>query len=326
MSRKNKPGKVSLKHEMREVALAGIMDDHSRRTYRRGIDRFFDWLRPQDGEERYTPAEVRAQSQEVVQAYADYLVESGLSAATVHTYLAPITKALGLHMQEISKPRRQAADITRSREVERTRDRSGEELQSGRYKASVELQEALGLRKGELCRLTRESLHRDAQGLYVEVKGKGGKLQHQRILPQDEAKVLAAFERTLAGQRVLRPSDIAPHIDYHAIRAEHAREAYKHYLGVCQQPGGRERLQAQLYETLNQLHPYRDQHDKEHVQAAFRRDMMGGNGIYSLRGGLRARAQELGRPTEYDRTALMAVSVWHLAHWRNNVTVTNYMI
>ena len=60
--------------------------------------------------------------------------------------------------------------------------------------------------------------------------------------------------------------------------------------------------------------------------ATFRRDLTSGHGVYSLRGELRARAQALGRPTEYDRTALMCVSVWHLAHWRAEVTVSHYMI
>ena len=33
---------------------------------------------------------------------------------------------------------------------------------------------------------------------------------------------------------------------------------------------------------------------------------------------------ELGKETEYDRLALLAVSVFHLAHWRCDVTVHNY--
>ena len=31
------------------------------------------------------------------------------------------------------------------------------------------------------------------------------------------------------------------------------------------------------------------------------------------------------RPVCYDRVALLAVSVWHLSHWRCGVTVGNYM-
>ena len=35
--------------------------------------------------------------------------------------------------------------------------------------------------------------------------------------------------------------------------------------------------------------------------------------------------EQVGRPTEYDRVALMCVSVWHLSHWRLDVTVDHYM-
>lgn len=328
MSRRNKPGKQpGLRSEMRTAAFEGLTDDHSKRTYRRGIDRFLAWLRPEGEEARFTPAEVRQMPGIVLQLYCNAMADEGLSAATIHTYLAPLCKALGVPMNVIQKPVRRAAEITRSRDDAATgRNRSGEEIASGRYALSVSLQEALGLRKGELARLTPESLHSDAQGLYVEVRGKGGKLQHQRILPDDAARVQEAFGRGLTGQRLLRPSDLGPHIDYHSIRAAHARDAYAYYLAICQQPGGRERLQAQLYDTLEALHPFRDQHDREHVLATFRQDLTNGHGVYSLRGELRARAQALGRPTEYDRTALMCVSVWHLAHWRNEVTVSHYMI
>lgn len=47
---------------------------------------------------------------------------------------------------------------------------------------------------------------------------------------------------------------------------------------------------------------------------------------YLLRGENREKAIRLGLPTEYNRLALMAVSVFHLSHWRLDVTVTNYLI
>lgn len=48
--------------------------------------------------------------------------------------------------------------------------------------------------------------------------------------------------------------------------------------------------------------------------------------VYKLRGGNLQKAISEGKPTEYNRLALMAVSVLHLSHWRLDVTVTNYMI
>ncbi len=37
-------------------------------------------------------------------------------------------------------------------------------------------------------------------------------------------------------------------------------------------------------------------------------------------------AIQKGLPTEYNRLALMAVSVFHLSHWRLDVTVSNYLL
>lgn len=326
MSRKNKPGKQSLKGEIRSKALEGLTDKDSARTYRRGIEHFFSWLRPEGGEELYTPAQVREQPREVLQQYADHLRAEGKSAATIHTYLAPVCKGCGVSMEQINKPIRQAAAIKRSRELA-GRDRSAEEVKSGRYSRSVELQSLIGIRRAELARLTPESLRSDSNGLFVAVeKGKGGKYQEQRILPKDEEKARELFARGLPGRHILNPSDFGRHIDYHAMRAEHAREAYTYYLALCREPEGRETLQKRLYDTIERLHPFRDEIDHEKVLADFRGDMERGNGIYSLRGELRQLAIERGRPTEYDRVALMAVSVFHLSHWRNEVTISNYMI
>ena len=47
---------------------------------------------------------------------------------------------------------------------------------------------------------------------------------------------------------------------------------------------------------------------------------------YRLRGENRQKAIEQDKETEYNRLALMMVSVFHLSHWRLDVTVTNYLI
>lgn len=45
---------------------------------------------------------------------------------------------------------------------------------------------------------------------------------------------------------------------------------------------------------------------------------------YRLRGDNMTKALASGSPTEYNCLALMYVSVKHLAHWRLDITVTNY--
>lgn len=50
------------------------------------------------------------------------------------------------------------------------------------------------------------------------------------------------------------------------------------------------------------------------------------DGQYHLRGANRRVAIERGHPTAYDRLALACVSVFHLSHFRNEVTVKHYML
>lgn len=55
------------------------------------------------------------------------------------------------------------------------------------------------------------------------------------------------------------------------------------------------------------------------------RDMRRIHTPYFCRSGVRSSMEANGRAIRYDRLALMAVSVFHLAHWRADVTVKNYM-
>ena len=48
------------------------------------------------------------------------------------------------------------------------------------------------------------------------------------------------------------------------------------------------------------------------------------NGNYFLRGENKKLAIKKGLPTKYDKLCLMAVSVFHLAHFRNDTTVFSY--
>ena len=50
------------------------------------------------------------------------------------------------------------------------------------------------------------------------------------------------------------------------------------------------------------------------------------SGTYHLRGKNRALAQRLGRPLCYDKAALLAVSILHLSHFRNDVTIASYIL
>ncbi len=48
--------------------------------------------------------------------------------------------------------------------------------------------------------------------------------------------------------------------------------------------------------------------------------------IYKIRGKNKQLALDHGLPTEYDKLAVMAVSVLHLLHWRNDVTIASNLV
>ena len=49
-----------------------------------------------------------------IQAYADHLKAQGKTASTIHCYLAPVCKAVGISLKEIEKPLRHGSEFTRS--------------------------------------------------------------------------------------------------------------------------------------------------------------------------------------------------------------------
>jgi hypothetical protein len=60
------------------------------------------------------------------------------------------------------------------------------------------------------------------------------------------------------------------------------------------------------------------------LEYRFRKQME--DGTYYLRGANRQAAIERGRPVEYDRLGLLAVSVFSLSHWRLDVVSKFYII
>lgn len=317
----------TLKYLLKKNALAGITNNVTEAQYRANISRFAEWAKKTH---RIRLASDVLDSCALTQEYADFLSTAGYSPDTIHTYLAPVTRGLGLSMNEIHKPKRVASAITKTRRTNKNKQGQREQasLENARI---VEAAKVIGVRREEMARLTGDCLVKDYAGnLCVLVRrGKGGKTQMQRILPKDCPAIIELFAGVSENQKVFDPADFQNKIPIHAIRRSHAQEAYNHYLHLIHE-GHRQ-------EIIDDLKVYfLTYHAKQPGSAGERRfakqfsrfcaDIERGNGIYRLRGENMLRAQQAGRPTEYDRVALMAVSVFHLAHWRNDVTARNYMV
>ncbi len=322
-----------------------IVDSHTEKAYRHNIDCFCQWLKTEYGINNTNQINKAGGAKNFIQMYEKKLEVEGKSSSTIHTYLAPIAKGLGVHLSEIDKPRRAAIDITRSRGDETVNRQGKHEAGCGRFDRVVDFEKMTGLRRSELGKLKVNCVARDESGyLCVKVeRGKGGKPQLQRILDQDRESFVnfinAARDavrgtgKLMSETKLFSKSEMKNHLDLHCLRAEHARDAYVEYLARCKTAEGEKKLQRELVARWNSCHGDGEKitETKEGFMgssskaARFVREFSR-NGSYEVRGDNRIRCLKEGRPVAYNRTALLAVSVFELSHWRNNVTVTNYML
>ena len=308
----------SIQSTLIEAALKGITDNQTVTAYKKDCKLFAAYCKEQ-GVKR--PDQLQWKEKELLQGYEKELEASGYSPATIHRRLAAPCKATGISMSEIEKPKRTSGKITRSRN-EKANRQGKREIEDERYSRLVTFQRAVGIRRAELARLTAIDLTTDESGylcVYV-AKGKGGKRQLQRILPEDEITVLEIFQVADPGQKLFSPEEMQNKIDLHGLRREHAQKAYKYYADrLKNEPEYKYELRKELAAR------YKEFHRPEDSNKRFLHDIMNEK-PYKLRGNNYQKAIEQGKETEYNRLALMAVSVFHLSHWRLDVTVTNYMI
>lgn len=308
----------SIQSTLIEAALKGITDNQTVTAYKKDCKLFAAYCKEQ-GVKR--PDQLQWKEKELLQGYEKELEASGYSPATIHRRLAAPCKATGISMSEIEKPKRTSGKITRSRN-EKANRQGKREIEDERYSRLVTFQRAVGIRRAELARLTAIDLTTDESGylcVYV-AKGKGGKRQLQRILPEDEITVLEIFQVADPRQKLFSPEEMQNKIDLHGLRREHAQKAYKYYADrLKNEPEYKYELRKELAARYKEFHRPGDSNKK------FLHDIMNEE-PYKLRGNNYQKAIEQGKETEYNRLALMAVSVFHLSHWRLDVTVTNYMI
>lgn len=308
----------SVQSTLIESALKGITDNQTVTAYKKDCKLFAAFCKEQ-GVKR--PDQLQGREKELLQAYEKELEAAGYSAATIHRRLAAPCKATNISMSEIEKPKRTSGKITRSRREEANKQ-GKREAEDEKYNRLVTFQKAVGIRRAELARLTATDLTTDESGylcVYV-AKGKGGKRQLQRLLPEDEGTVIEIFQNADPEQKLFSKEEMQNKIDLHGLRREHAQRAYEYYADrLKNEPGYKYELRKELAARYREFHRPGDSNKR------FLYDIMNEK-PYELREENRQKAIEQGKETEYNRLALMAVSVLHLSHWRLGVTATNYLI
>lgn len=287
--------------------------------YRTHTIRFGQWCKKQYGCRRVEQMAAH------IQDYADMLVRAGKSPATIHTYIAACCYAWQVPLASIRKPKRHCYAATRSR-GEKAADRRSD---AGRD-ASPRLYDfaaMVGVRRREYLGLRKVNYRRDESGYpCVEIrKGKGGKYQLQRVLPEDAVAVKAYFAEEEANDFIFTKAEMENKIDLHALRAEVAKRAYAYYLHRLEaEPGYRVRLTAEVKARWERYRGTPPKRTRQKDSWLWRDDLV--QGTYWIRGTNRRNAQANGLAVGYDRLAVMAVSVFHLSHWRCDVTVDHYLL
>ncbi|MER0123245.1 phage integrase N-terminal SAM-like domain-containing protein [Streptococcus sp. ZJ93] len=302
-----------------------MTNNRTRTTYKRSINRFSQWAKDHNLKKKEEITE------EVIQAYHNDLSNDPreYTAATIHTYLAPICKASDINMNRIRKHKRTSDKIIRGRKRDKNAQGKRQENDS-RFSRVIDFQKAVGIRRSELKELTGGDLKKDVYGNYYVIvkRGKGGKYQEQLILPQDVPVILKTFQNITRDKKVFSEQEMNNLINFHGMRAQHARDCYFYFLDKIQRNENYARsLKRQLINFWEIGHQKLwEESNKKFVKQrnTFIYDLR--DEAYKLRGANYKKALQTGMPTTYNRLALMAVSVLNLSHWRLSVTITNYIL
>ena len=255
-----------------------------------------------------------------IQNYSNHLQREGYSASTIHTYLAAVCNVFETKLENISKPKRHTAEYSKGRK--NTLQEAENDLNNPKHAYLIEFQRRVGLRRDELMHLRGNDLIKDESNhLCIRViRGKGGKMQLQRVLPEDEAFIKLYFENVSSSEYVFGRKYFKNDLNLHALRAESARQYYNSQLQkIKENPSYRAQLEKEILARWNVMNRNKAGKIKPFLSTEM-------HGIYTLRGKNRVLAKEKNLPLHYDKTALLATSIFKLSHWRNDVTIASYML
>lgn len=288
--------------------------DVTRKSYIRQVKRYIKFCREHYDSKTFEDCGTH------VQAYSDFLQKENYSASTIHTYLAAVCSVFEINLATVQKPIRHVSEYKKGRapvDLDSQND-----LDHPKWSYIVEFQRRAGIRRDELRRLTGADFVYD-ESHYPCVcvqKGKGGKMQYQRILEKDVDFIKSYFDSVSPTERIFDKKYFENNLNFHKLRAEAAKEYYFAQLQkIKESPLYAEQLEKEIrlrWQTMNLTKKGNSKKFKE-VEL---------HGVYSLRGKNRKLAIEKGLPLHYDKLALLATSIFKLSHWRNDVTVGSYLL
>lgn len=326
--RKKKNTKQQNKKSMKQVLIDNsrpffrqYKNDATRKTYESNFAKYIDFCR------RKYNVKSEEECIDHIQDYVENLVKEKKTPSTIHSYIAPVCAYFQTPMNQIEKPSRKVSENVRSRNRPDKYKRSDQQFENEKYSLVANFQAKVGIRRNELKNLRLNNFKQDESGYWcVEVlRGKGGKYQLQRILPEDVDFIKNYFKTPDSTEKLFKESDFSKNMDLHRLRQLQSQQAYWYYYNQLH-TGDYEKDSATAFkfrgELIKRWNLYNiDKHTGKPRHFPFEDT----KGVYKLRGDNRRKALADGLPVEYDRLAVYMVSVFHLSHWRLD-TLTNYLL
>lgn len=319
MSKKRKSRKLTVTQQITEKVVETQKDRQhnlTRNQYIRDARRFVKYCRETHDVKDFESC------REYIQEYSDYLQQHDYTASTIHTYLSAVSAVWRFPLRDISKPIRKTAEYTRGRNpIENPR--ADQDLNDKRWAYIVQFQKRVGLRREELRHLKITDLVTDESGYKcVQVmRGKGGKYFLARILPEDLEFLEWYFVGTDVNEPIFPDKYFQNNLNFHKLRADHAKKMYQFYLERVQnEPGYRKQLEEEIKARWNKYNIDK----KTGKPKPFDPKLI--EGYYYLRGDNRRLAISKKLPVKYSKAALLATSVFALSHFRLDVIAQSYML
>ncbi len=285
-----------------------IYSKNTMQTYQNEVDKFAKYLSSQ-GLSKITFDE----AEDMVQEYLDYLNETkNLSACSIHTAAAALSKVFKTYMWDYELPYRSISKISRGN---LTYAGSDVDMISKLEKNRVWQinRDYLGLRKRELLSLKSKMIKEVDGRVEIHYIGKGGKHNRQIFTDSEEMKfVLSLKEGKSDEDYIFSKSEVNLAVNLHKARELRAKDVYAR---ICKDIEERGQIaETEYISQINEVFSTAGKQLKENLHTP-----------YVTRGENRKRLEKGCREISYNRIAVIFVSCTILQHFRSNVSVENYI-
>lgn len=285
-----------------------IYSHNAMKTYQHEIDRFADYLKKHDMNKI-----TMEQAKTHVQEYLDYLKEErNLSAQSIHTSCAALSKVFHTTMWDYNKPTRSVAQIERGKHTYKNLNEK-EQLDKLRENPIWNANSILGMRKNELINLRADMIKERDNRVIIEYIGKGGKHNVQSFYDNKEKSYILSLKNgKTEHERIFDKQEVKQALNLHKAREIRCKEVYNRVLDDINKRG--KEAEKEYIQQIELAFQEAGKTLRENLHSA-----------YYVRGSNRERLENENRPVEYNRIALMVVSTQITQHFRSNVTANYYV-